>query len=94
MPLKTTTLNSSVDFFFSFLFVAAQRKGSNEISSTAECPNSAGLPQTETGMNTDKHNVDIHVERCTSQIIWSHSQLGDGVSHTFNVSLINRFVNL
>lgn len=38
-------------FFFSCLvrFVSAQRKGTDEISSTAECPDSVGLPQTETG---------------------------------------------
>lgn len=35
--------------FSSFLCIAAQRKRTNEISSTTECPNSTGLPQTETG---------------------------------------------
>lgn len=32
--------------------IPAQRKGANEISSTTECPNSTGLPQTETGQST------------------------------------------
>lgn len=36
--------------FCLFCFIPAQRKGSNEVSSTSECANSSGLPQTETGM--------------------------------------------
>lgn len=53
VSLKLTSLTSLVDFAHCVLFffsVAAQRKGANEIPSTTECPNSAGLPQTETGM--------------------------------------------
>ncbi len=48
---KSAALKFVVDFslFFSFVLFLAQRKGANEISSTTECPNSAGLPQTETG---------------------------------------------
>lgn len=58
--------NTEFNFLFHHLYdsylcslVAAQRKGPNEISSTTECPNSAGLPQTETGKLTCGHTHSI-----------------------------------
>lgn len=58
--------NTEFNFLFHHLYdsylcslVAAQRKGPNEISSTTECPNSAGLPQTETGKLTCGHTQHL-----------------------------------
>lgn len=55
--------------FSSFLCIAAQRKRTDEISSTTECPNSAGLPQTETGktVNSSYDSMFVFMVRLVLQ---------------------------
>lgn len=52
--------------FSSFLCIAAQRKRTDEISSTTECPNSAGLPQTETGKPVNNSKLFLCLRHAAS----------------------------
>lgn len=70
---------------------AAQRKGTDEISSAAECPNSAGLPQTETGRNmdgmdtSDGLSADVKDTGCVSLLYSSCVTVQDANRHLFNL---------
>lgn len=61
----------------SSLLSTAQRKGPNEISSTTECPDSAGLPQTETGMHENRQTQQWMVAPASnSQLYQCHPRAG------------------